>query len=272
MANRRTTINISGHKDCNFIKNSHYADGMGMQFFRRFSVWTYCKLYQKEYVHLPFQELEHNYDSNPDFEKIVDNFFNLGYNELSLQDVANEKVCEYQCLRDYFDDGKVDLYNEVLDEYKEKYFATEKPQLKYNKSKTNVAVHVRRGDIVDRKHRFRRRGSSNQYYLNLMKQINKDYDNCKFYIFSQNKSHKRGKQDKSIKGNITAFSDFLETDMDVKLILDDCPFSDFHHITMSDVIIMSKSAFSYVPGLLSNARILYNKDFWFKPKSTWEII
>ena len=79
-----------------------------------------------------------------------------------------------------------------------------------------------------------------------MKQINKDYDNCKFYIFSQNKSHKRGKQDKSIKGNTTAFSDFLETDMDVKLILDDCPFSDFHHITMSDVIIMSKSAFSYV--------------------------
>lgn len=271
MAHRRTTINISGHEDCNYIKNSHYADGMGMQFFRRFSVWAYCKLYHKKYVHLPFQELEHNYDSNPNFEKIVDNFFNLGYNELSLEDVANENVCEYQCLRDYFDNGKVDLYNEVLDEYKEKYFATEKPELKYNKSKTNVAVHVRRGDIIDRKHRFRRRGSPNEYYLNLMKQINKDYDNCKFYVFSQNKSHKRGKQDKSIKGNTSAFKDFLETDMDVELILDDCPFSDFHHITMSDVIIMSKSAFSYVPGLLSNARILYNKDFWFKPKSSWEI-
>ena len=64
-----------------------FGDGTGSQIHRRVSVWTYCKLNNVKYVHTPFFTMEHNYEKDEAFENKWENFFNLGYGELQLNEV-----------------------------------------------------------------------------------------------------------------------------------------------------------------------------------------
>ena len=173
-------------------------------------------------------------------------------------------------MNDYFDENGVDLYDKVRDEFREKYFNTEKPKLVFDESKENVAVHVRRGDIVagNRTNRFRKRGNVDEYFISAMESIRDNSDEgCKFYVYTQTRTTKFGTMRKR---DLSMFDNFRNLDMDVELVVNGCPFSDIHHIMMSDVIVMSKSALSYVPALFSDAHVIYNK-FWNEPKSYWEI-
>ena len=66
------------------------------------------------------------------------------------------------------------------------------------------------------------------------------------------------------------FEKYRNLDLNVELMIDGCPFFDFHHLISADVLITSKSSFPYVAGLFTNGRVIYNK-FWHEPKSYWEI-
>ena len=247
-----------------------FGDGTGSQIQRRASVWAYCKLNNVQYAHTPFFQLEHNYDKDGSFEEKWENFFNLGYQELQLSDV-NESELNYEENMHYFfnEENTVDLYDKVRDEFRKKYFMTEKPNLVYDENFINVAVHVRRGDIVGRKHRMRKRGTSDEYFISLMEKLNQEDTKkpYKFYVFSQNKTAKRGFRMKK-KGDI--FEKYRNLDLNVELMIDGCPFFDFHHLLMSDVLITSKSSFPYIAGLFSKNRVIYS-DFWHEPKTYWEI-
>lgn len=251
-----------------YMMADYYGDGMGQQIQRRISIWAYCKLNNLKYVHNPIESLQHNYLNDGEFENKADNFFNLGDGELSIDDVDSSQIITKLCMNDYFNKNGVDLYDKVRGEFREKYFRTPKPEVVYDSAKKNIAVHVRRGDIVGKKHRFRKRGNDDQYFISLMEDLNKRYNKkCKFYLFSQTKTTKNGKMRKA---NLSMFDNFKKLNMDIQFVINGCPFSDIHHIMMSDIIIMSKSAFSYVPALFSNAHVIYNK-FWDEPKSYWEI-
>jgi len=253
-----------------YMMAENYGDGMGQQIQRRISIWAYCKLNGVKYVHNPIESLQHNYSNDGEFENKADNFFNLGEGELGRSDVDESQITTKLCMNDYFDENGVDLYDKVRDEFREKYFNTEKPKLVFDESKENVAVHVRRGDIVagNRTNRFRKRGNVDEYFISAMESIRDNSDEeCKFYVYTQTRTTKFGTMRKR---DLSMFDNFRNLDMDVELVVNGCPFSDIHHIMMSDVIVMSKSAFSYVPALFSDAHVIYNK-FWNEPKSYWEI-
>jgi hypothetical protein len=246
-----------------------FGDGTGSQIQRRISVWAYCKLNNVKYVHIPFFKMEHNYEKDELFEDKWEQFFNLGNGELSLTDVNTEEVSYVECMNKYFDNNKPDLYDKMRDDFRNKYFMTEKPKLIYDDEYTNVAIHVRRGDIVGRKNRFKSRGTSDEYFISLMEKLNKENTKkpYKFYVFSQNKTAKRGFRMKK-QGDI--FEKYRNLDLNVELMIDGCPFFDFHHLISADVLITSKSSFPYVAGLFTNGRVIFNK-FWHEPKSYWEI-
>ena len=248
-----------------------FGDGTGSQIHRRVSIWAYCKLNDVKYVHTPFFKMEHNYEKDDMFETQWEQFFNLGYNELQLSDVDESELQSVEKMHDYFEkENSVDLYDKVKDEFRKKYYMTKKPNLIYDENYINVAVHVRRGCIYGRKHRFRKRGTSDEYFISLMEKLNKEKTEkpYKFYIITQSKTAKRGFRMKSPKN---MFDNFKKLDhLNTELLIDGCPFFDFHHLISADVLITSKSSFPYVAGLFTNGRVIFNK-FWHEPKSYWEI-
>ena len=104
-----------------------FGDGVGSQIQRRISIWAYCKLNDIQYVHTPFFELEHNYEKDDKFENNWESFFNIRQNELSLEDVDSSHLSYTESMNKYFDENSPDLYDEVRDEFRKKYFMTENP-------------------------------------------------------------------------------------------------------------------------------------------------
>ena len=249
-----------------------FGDGVGSQIQRRISIWAYCKLNDIQYVHTPFFELEHNYEKDDKFENNWESFFNIRQNELSLEDVDSSHLSYTESMNKYFDENSPDLYDEVRDEFRKKYFMTEKPKLVFDESITNIAVHIRRGDLMTVHPKTRRRRfTSDEYFISVMTKLNEEFGgNCKFYIYTQTPKIKVETQRQNNKTEGDLFANYRNTNMNIELVIDGCPFSDFHHLMMSDITITSKSAFGYVAGLFSTNRVVYDR-YWHQPKSYWEI-
>lgn len=124
----------------------------------------------------------------------------------------------------------------------------------YNRNvKTNrtIVVHIRRGDVnMD----YEQTGDyyryiPNSYFLNLLEKIRRPNDHV--IIFSQ---------------KTESFEEFVNEGYDVKL--DTSVVQAWKTIIESDVFIMSRSSFSYVPALFAHGAVYYN-EFWCKPLSHW---
>jgi hypothetical protein len=245
--------------------NNDWADGGGSQIQRRMSIWAYCKLNNIQYVHTPVFPVEHNYDEDGSFEDKWENFFNLGHGELSLDDVDESELSYVESMNEYFDESGVDLYDKLRDDFFEKYFLTEKPKLVFDEDKVNVAVHVRRPAYRAKQQEDRK--ISDEYYISVMESIKEEAQNsdreCKFYIYSVSPKHYNFCR-------VDIYREYRNLDMDIELVIDGCPFSDMHHMMMSDVLVTSKSSFSYLPALFTGAKVFYHK-FWHEPKSYWVV-
>jgi hypothetical protein len=126
----------------------------------------------------------------------------------------------------------------------------------YDTNHTHVAVHIRRPMRFD----TGTMGSDtpNTYYTNQMRRIQDFFKEASkpllFHIFSQGKE-----------------SDFQELiEFPVKFHLDDDTFQTFRGFVFADILITSKSSFSYVGALLSKGIIFY-KPFWHPPRAHWTI-
>ena len=72
--------------------------------------------------------MEHNYEKDDMCETKWELFFNLGYNELQLSDVDESEPQSVEKMHEYFEkENTADLYDKVKDEFRKKYYMTEKP-------------------------------------------------------------------------------------------------------------------------------------------------
>ena len=282
----RRIIMITCFNDIEFLTNFVYddvKDGAGAQVHRRLSVWAYCILHDIRYVHTPLQSVEHNYESDSSWESKWEEFFNLGKGKHQktldtksewYDHTLHDRTYHVSQLIHWFNVNGVDLYDKVKEKFLEKYNLTKKPKLYFDKDYVNIAVHVRRGDLVGKGHRFNAVGLPDEYYIKVMKDIQEEYNSknkkCKFYVYTQNKAAKRGFYRKPKKD---LFKNFEELDFDVEMKINGCPFSDIHHLLMSDVLISSKSHFSYIPSLFTNARVVhcFDKNQAGLPKTYWDV-
>lgn len=154
------------------------------------------------------------------------------------------------------DQGYVKQY-ETMDQLSEKFFsaaARKNDHLFYDRAYFNIAIHIRRGDIVAMKENNVSNGNlrwlDNAYYVEVLKQVLKRLDTSKavrVYLFSQ-----------GVKEDFKEFNEFY----DIQYCLDANQYDTFLHLVNADLLISSKSSFSYKPALISKGIKVCPKDFW----------
>jgi len=244
-----------GHQMANWIAGFWYAKQLGLKF-----------------VHFPFYPLK------------WDEFLGFGANEVLLSQIVKKEnyvaiklpkfneenykevtrtkniIKTYQHKKIIFFAEQDQFYfNQFgnMQELQEKFYAApirKKEKLIYNPEYTNIAIHVRRGDIVawqkKRSNNENLRWQDNDYFVNTLVNAltslikNKPY---KIYLFSQ--------------GEIEDFKEF-ERFENLNYCLDMNAQDSFLHMVYADILITSKSSFSYKPALLNKGTIISPQKFW----------
>ena len=178
---------------------------------------------------------------------------------------------------DNFKENEVALFNK-LHAHVERYFGAElyeqaadkilpylkKPKSHYSSEYINVAIHLRRGDIAKVNSRYLSdRYIPIDYYLKCIKYIEslpseKPYQ---FHVYTQPDQTDPAGLNKLIKENIKIYKD--EKD-DVEQA-----FLDWWHLSYADILIQSKSSYSYTAGFF-NKNLVYHIPFWHKPLKRWK--
>lgn len=136
----------------------------------------------------------------------------------------------------------------------EQAFATNPPKLRFETGVLNIAVHVRRGDIGStgrsEQPNLAMRWQHEDYFLNVTKRAIEALPQGQIYriwLFSQGRSK-----------DFSAFTALPN----VTLCLDVGASEAFQHMAKADVLITSKSSFSYKPALLNVGIKICPDDFW----------
>ena len=145
----------------------------------------------------------------------------------------------------------------VIDGIKDRFYnaaARTKDQLRYSSEYFNIAIHVRRGDIVvgqiNGNPNLLMRWQDTQYFKKILASVltglvaNKV---VKIYIFSQGSREE-----------LAEFDEFSN----VEYCLEAGAQESFLHMVFADLLITSKSSFSYKPALLSRGIKVSPRNFW----------
>jgi hypothetical protein len=156
----------------------------------------------------------------------------------------------------------------VCDDLKRKFYnapSRQRDQLRYNASKFNIAIHIRRTVIINNKiieesdDIKAQRWLDNNYYENVLKKILENIKVNKpisIWLFSTGKSETFAEFEKYGEMNFC-------TDLD--------EYNSFAHLVFADLLITSKSSFSYKPALLNNGIKVCPRNFWhgYPDKGKW---
>jgi hypothetical protein len=129
------------------------------------------------------------------------------------------------------------------------------PHFDNRKGVINIAVHVRRGDSTNNARRF----VGHTYFVGVLKSITE-------YLKVHGKKwciqlYSEGKRE-----DLPEFEQFSN----VMYRLNEDHFDTLHHMVCADVLVMSKSTFSYLPALLNNHGTIVYKPFWLLPPKPLE--
>jgi hypothetical protein len=204
------------------------------------------------YVYTPQKKMEHNYNNDANYITKLYEFINLKsifpvpnepvtLHEYQMSDVYPfvEKNLESLCNSDTMKLIKNEFYKNKINPYTAQYY--------------NVAVHIRRPNPHDS--RVDGANTPNDYYIKIMRHILKTHSGehpIKFHIYSQ--------------GNMSMFKEFEEFNPIFHI---DTPLEDtFLGLVFADILVLSRSSFSYVAGLLTNGTVYYNP-FWHPSLNKW---
>lgn len=267
---------IAKTKNC-YITCAGKTDGIGAQTQAILSTMLFAHDMGIMYVHTPFRKVGHNVENCKDWENKWETFFNLGKDELTTDEIGalnvnavnldnpmklrkKENTLYILPTCHYYADVFPNRYLRLKDRFVEKYNSTSKKEyeLHYDPNKINIAVHIRRGDVPGNgANSFRY--TDNQLIATLLDRVQSilsDFDiEASINLYSQ--------------GRIDNFQELRR--MNINFYLDHCVFTTFHNLVSSDILIMSKSSFSYSAALFSGGVKIY-EPFWHKPLKDWIVI
>jgi hypothetical protein len=220
-----------------------------------------------QYIHTPFIEIEHGRGTE-DWVQKWETFTNLGAGEPTFVNIGGrikvKKVDspEYifkkrntlyvvsQCHS--YADRFPDKYSKMKEILRRKYAASGKNiEIHYDRSKVNIAVHIRRGDVKNGSDRH----TGNMEVLLIIKQIISVMSDLKLdyaiRVYSE--------------GNTDEFQDLVPY---AEMHLSECPFKTFHNFVQANILVLAKSSYSYSAALFSEGIIIYHQ-FWHQPLREW---
>lgn len=254
--------------------------GIGHQLANWIAGYWFAKQFKLKFAHIPFsnstwEEFFGFYQNEVLFSELVKKGYKVvripifdEHNENEIEMIRNI-ISAYSGKKIVFLTEQDQFYQEqygVIQDIQKKFYsckARKNESLIYNKDTFNLAVHVRRGDIVqtpgENNEELSKRFQSNDYFVSALEtalDTLKDKKNIHIYLFSQGK-----KED---------YSEFLKFN-NLHFCLDMGAKESFLHMVYADALITSKSSFSYKPALLNRGIKFVPKDFWhgYPQNSDW---
>lgn len=255
--------------------------GIGHQLGNWNAGYWYAKLFGVKYAYSPFSNPAWNsFLGFGEGEVSAEQLLKKGYKKRKLPYFDEKSEKDVQMIRDIIHSyaGKRIVFFLELDQFYEKQYgimdeirkkfndapSREGEKLIYGKESLNIAVHIRRGDIVigqENQHPdLTKRWLTTEYYVRILKDIVKELEKkypYKIYLFSQGTEQ-----------------DFPELKDIPNLVycLDMPPRESFLHMVKADVLLTSKSSFSYKPALMSDGVKICPAHFWHGYPETKEWI
>lgn len=236
------------------------TDGFGSQLQACLSLIAYCEYNNYEYIHTPFTRMQHNDKKITNFPMYMNNFVNIEHSYRSINDISEyEKSCLYKMKEGPFVHGSYHpeffYTSNLLETLRKIYFSKSKPDVDFSSTKKNIAVHIRRGDVNPT--RWRSRWTSNQEYIGLLHTLDKT--NSIIHIYSE-----------GVELDFKDIKDAFPTEEFIFHLNEEITKT-FHGLVIADVLILSKSSFSYCAGLINKNKVIggFLKSWWHKPLKQW---
>lgn len=237
------------------------SDGFCAQFQSIIHLIYYAAINNGEYIHTPISAMEHNYANDKSYIRNIETLMNIKlFRKLDdICDKTNILVLQSGIARTLFDiDVDKSMSHESMILYKKtflEHITNNYASYKHNSNMFNISIHIRRGDVGY--NRNSERYNPNEYYLNIIGTLRQRYrdKNIHFHIYSE--------------GNVESFDCFKHEDTIFHINED--VIATFIGLVDSNILVQSKSSFSYVAGLLSNG-IVYHTPFWHPPLSEWILV
>jgi hypothetical protein len=257
---------------CFYSARPNPGAGIGHQLANWIAGYWFAKQFELKFAHIPFSsEKWDRFLGFSENETTVEELLKVaGYKKFRLplfNECKPEEVNLIKKIIESYKNKKIIFIAEqdqfyrnqigVIDDIKRKFYsanARKKDQLIFSSNNFNIAVHVRRGDIVvgqkNKNPNLLIRWLDNSYFEKVLSTIliNLKRDKPIFiYIFSQGKRN-----------------DFCNFDKfeNINFCLEMNPQDSFLHMVHADLLITSKSSFSYKPALLSNGIKICPREFW----------
>jgi hypothetical protein len=243
------------------------GDGFGAQYIGIITVFTYCMVNNYTYIHknikrmLSINSIKHDIETknwnnaffcppgqeygNKESIKIANKLIGIPHNN----DVADKK---HSYIIDVFLQPDLYFSKKNMDIIREYYY-------KNNTKKINncISIHIRRGNV--KVNRFPKRFIGNDIYISKIKKLRNMHQDLKIIIYSEGKK--------------SDFNDILESDNNIELKLNDDFNLTFQELVQSKILVVAKSSFSYVAGLLNENTIYYIYDSkWTRSLKFWKQI
>jgi hypothetical protein len=263
-------------------ETNFHIDGFGAQYQRVIGSFCLSRIIGSKYVHTRVDKYEHlpvEYCENIEKhfgleifkpgkiaiqngieEKIPEKFDNEIRNlePLTLDELRVVNENETTLIKIGFSmqifDKEPDLQDTGMDELRALKKKIDLPD--FEKGKTNIAIHIRRGDVAKDSYYYNR-FTDNEIYLKIIDKMKKKYDNCNICILSQ---------------GTEGFDEFRQIE-GVKLLNDLDLLLTFEYMCNADVLFIAKSSLSYMAGLYNTSHEIYvQNSFWHAKLSRWKYI
>jgi hypothetical protein len=261
------------------------TDGLGAQYQRLIGIIAVCIYYDCQYIHSSIKHMEHLVEPKGEYLKKIEEHLQIKYNfplitnnEINFENTfyADHQIFE-RVLLDYkkmstetnnlliitlcYDnllDKNPEIYDHAMPFLKQIKQKIELPDYISKVDYTKIAIHIRRGDVSESQNNTRYVPLS--YYQDVFDKLSLLYPNPYFFIFTE-----------ITPGNKDEFLEFEKKNenLPLKLMPDIDTLITLEYLIEADVLVMSKSSFSYVAGLY-NENDVYYMDFWHAKLNRWK--
>lgn len=234
------------------------SDGFGSQYQKLIYGILIAEEKGNEYVYRPVTRIEHNYNDDPEFINRIEDLMNLKEN-LRAMEMTEKQLITVMEIGEVIKEFELNIDSYMTSESLKKVkaiFWKNKNKNFFENNATNIAVHIRRPNEMD--NRMEGTDTPVEYYLEIIKRIRaRGKGKQVFHIYSQINANVLIEEFKplmAIENIVYHFNESL--------------FESFIGMVAADILVTSKSSFSYTAALLTEGTVYY-LPFWHCPAASW---